>query len=452
MANRSVASVFIDEASEKRPTRKGEFLSELNEAKGDAFVVVRSDAAESMRDTSKASALDNNANNLSRKKLRELRASRYERRYGLWKISSLQRVRDCGRKKITKMAGIKLVGGTATFSGLATCGSVWCCPVCAAKIMASRSKDVKAAIDLWGLQNKSFIFQTLTMRHHKGQSLEELWQGLSFAWQRLNSGGAAKAEAAKYAQAGFIRVVELTYGSNGWHIHIHILRFLETPPSEIQVKEWSNAQFERWSKALTAKGLATPMRDAQDFKLTRNAEDLAKYLTKQAHYGGKLGMELTSAETKKAKRGGRKPFEVLDDAIGTPHGNDRRLWEEYEQASRGKKQTHWSNGLRTMLGIDYDKSDEEIAISEADQVKETVPIVCLSNKGIRLLTSNKKWQHEALTITERLGEEGLKDYLDDRGIEWQTPQEIIDEDEKYKDDSGDDYFTMASLLRDFRQH
>lgn len=452
MTYRSGASVFIGEASGKRPTRKGKSLSEQHEAKGEAFFVVRSGVAEPRTDTSKAEALDNNANNLSRRKLRELRASRYERRYGLWKISSVQRVRDCGRKKITKMAGIKMVGGTATYSGLATCGSVWCCPVCAAKIMASRSNDVKTAIDLWGLQNKSFIFQTLTMRHHKGQSLGELWEGLSYAWQRLNSGGAAKAEAAKYAQAGFIRVVELTYGRNGWHIHIHILRFLETPPSENEVKAWANAQFERWSKALASKGLETPMRDAQDFKLTRNAEDLAKYLTKQAHYGGKLGMELTSAETKKAKRGGRKPFEILDDAIANPYGEDKKLWEEYEQASRGKKQTHWSNGLRKMLGIDYEKSDEEISVSESDEVKETLPIVCLSNEGIRRLTSNRNWQHEALTITERLGAEGLKDYLDDRGIDWQTPQEVLDEDEKYKDDSGDDHLTMSELLREFRQH
>ncbi|OLM28013.1 hypothetical protein Ae717Ps2_6863c [Pseudonocardia sp. Ae717_Ps2] len=37
--------------------------------------------------------------------------------------------------------------GTAGFGGLATCGSVWACPVCSAKISARRSKDLEQLIN-----------------------------------------------------------------------------------------------------------------------------------------------------------------------------------------------------------------------------------------------------------------------------------------------------------------
>lgn len=447
MTIRSEASVFIDEASVKRPTRKGESLNEHNEVKGEGFVVVRSGVAEPMRDTSGAEALDKNANNLSRRDIRLLRAARYERRYGLWRLSALQRVRDCGRVRVSDKAGIKLVGGSATYSGLATCGSVWCCPVCSSKIMASRSHDVKSAIDAWGSKGKSFIFQTLTMKHHKGQSLDELWNGLSYAWQRLNSGGSAKKEATRYSQSGFIRVVELTHGKNGWHIHIHILRFLDTPPSQNDVEAWAEAQFQRWSNALTKKGLATPMRNAQDFKLTRNAEDLAKYLTKQAHYGGKLSKELTSSATKTAKQGGRKPFEILDGYIANPEGEDRYLWLEYERASKGKKQTHWSNGLRTLLGIEYEKSDDEVACEEIEEIVEEIPVVYLTNSGMKTLTRNKNWQHEALTVAERSGIKALKDYLRLIEVEYLDPFQIASEDASAKD-----YGELMELLYEYRQH
>jgi hypothetical protein len=446
MTIRNEASVFTGDASEKRTARKGKSPSETNEATGEAFDVAVSGVAVHGTDTSRVEALDNNANNLSWRDLRKLRAARYERRNHLWNLTSLPRIRGCGRVRVSDLAGIKLVGGTATYSGLATCGSVWCCPVCSAKINASRSNDVKTAIDLWGMKDKSFVFQTLTMRHHNGQSLAELWAGLSFAWQRLNSGAIAKREVSTYGQMGFIRVVEITHGKNGWHIHIHMLRFLGKPITDEQVKQWSEQQFLRWSKALSDKGLATPLREAQDFKLTRNAEDLAKYLTKQANYGGKLGMELTSQETKKAKLGGRKPFEILDDYISNPTGSDKDLWLEYEKASKGKKQTHWSNGLRTMLGIDYEKSDDELSVQEENEsVVETMPVVCITNDGMRTLTSNRRWQHEALTVAELSGERALERYLVEIGVEYYKP---VPEPR----DWVEDYHELRQTFEEFSHH
>lgn len=311
--------------------------------------------------------------------------------------------------------------------------------------MASRNHDVKTAIDRWGMADKAFVFQTLTMRHHKGQSLAELWSGLSYAWQRLNSGALSKKEVERFQQTGFIRVVEITHGKNGWHIHIHILRFLEKGLADTEVKEWSEAQYKRWSKALTDIGLDSPLRQAQDFKLTRNAQDLAKYLTKQANYGGKLDKEMTSSETKKAKLGGRKPFEILDDALANSQGLDKALWLEYETVSQGKKQTHWSNGLRDLLGINQELDDEETAARE--EAISTPPVVCLTNQGIKTLSSQRRWQHEALTVAERSGVKALEIFLTEIGVEFFSSQMPVP-----LDTSLDDYFEFQDLLNEHQKH
>ena len=450
MTIRNGVSVFTDETSEQRTTQKGKTSSEANEARGEAFDVAVSGEVEYGTDTNAVEALDNNANNLSLTLFRKHRASRYANRYKLWKLSSLPRVRDCGRVSVSDFPGINLREGKATYQGLATCGSVWACPVCNSKIMTSRSADVKKAIDVWSGAGKTFAFQTLTMRHHKGQSLDELWKGLSFAWQRLNSGATAKQEVAKYGQAGFIRVVEITYGSNGWHIHIHILRFLERALTDYERGNWAEAQFQRWSKALTSKGFAEPLRAAQDFKLTNNADDLAKYMTKQGNFGGKLSMEITSQATKKAKLGGRKPFDILEDYIADPTGKDKDLWNEYEQASNGKKQTHWSNGLRDLLGIDYKVPVDEVEVDEYEFYDEglaRLPDVVLENTGIAILNSRSGRQATALDLAEQSGLTGLYKYLDELGVKHQTPEEAWGDT-----DELEHYFMYKQLLHDYRQH
>jgi hypothetical protein len=316
--------------------------------------------------------------------------------------------------------------------------------------MTTRAQEVKKAIETWKDQGKVFAFQTLTMRHHKGQTLEELWDALSFAWQRLNSGATSMKEAATYGQAGFIRVVEITYGANGWHIHIHIVRFLERELNESERRTWAESQFKRWSKALTQKGLAEPLRAAQDLKLTRNAEDLAKYITKQSNFGGRLSLEITSQRTKKARLGGRKPFDILADYITNPTGQDKALWLEYEQAATGKKQTHWSKGLRDLLGIDDELEDETLVEDELlsdDQRIADLPDVVLDNDGIAKLNSTDGWQHEALARAEIEGLEGLKLFLTSIGVCFKSPEEAWGDK-----DPHDDFFAYQKLLDDFDQH
>ena len=53
----------------------------------------------------------------------------------------------------TRRARVALVvidtpdGRRAGFGGLVTCGSVWACPVCAAKVATKRAEDLAAVLD-----------------------------------------------------------------------------------------------------------------------------------------------------------------------------------------------------------------------------------------------------------------------------------------------------------------
>src|SRR5699024_9970044 len=82
----------------------------------------------------------------------EARTARWQALGILWDMSTLERVRKCGRvpvlpggcvgvrKKVRKKS--EAVG----YAGLATCGSVWACPRCSAKIMAVRRLELGALI------------------------------------------------------------------------------------------------------------------------------------------------------------------------------------------------------------------------------------------------------------------------------------------------------------------
>lgn len=78
---------------------------------------------------------------------RAKRARRWSRRAQLRKITSIGRVRRCGY--CNPEAGPTLAvtengDGTRTagYGGLATCGSVWVCPQCAAKIVPGRADEL----------------------------------------------------------------------------------------------------------------------------------------------------------------------------------------------------------------------------------------------------------------------------------------------------------------------
>lgn len=322
---------------------------------------------------------------MDRTKLRRLR----RRERFLWRdlareITTLERLKSCGSKTHTGTGGPTLKISAletqtsplpaspsptsptsptriAGFSGLVTCGSVWVCPVCAAKVANRRSEElanvIKHVLDAGG----SASLVTLTMRHHQGHKLEDCWDALSYAWSRVTSGKAWQADQEMGDLLGWVKVVEATHGEHGWHLHVHVLMCWDRPVS-LELAEGVGARmWMRWEKALNRKGFdSIADHGGLDVRMASlDSNNLGDYFTK-------LAREITSSYSKEAHGAGRSPFAILRDCK-SGLVDDIKLWWEWEQASRDRRQITWSQGgrdLRKLAGLKRQKSDEEIAAED----------------------------------------------------------------------------------------
>lgn len=309
--------------------------------------------------------------------------------------SSLPRVACCGKKAITAGGEVALKvtadgsDRSAGFAGLATCGSPWACPVCSGRIAPVRATDIQAATASWHKRGRRLVFLTLTMRHNAGQTLEQLWDALTYAWGRVTSGGGWLDDQALYGslisrevktgkrkgmvvtekRIGFTRVVEVTHGAKGWHVHIHALLFVKDGIDDDGVKDLADRIFGRWLPALTDSGLTAPSyENGIDVKLVRRGDShqLGDYFAKTQYVGrvavDGAGWEMAGGQGKTARKANRTPFQILADVeagLETRH-KDLKLWHEWERVSKGRRQLTWSAGLRDFLALGEEKTEKEI--------------------------------------------------------------------------------------------
>lgn len=375
--------------------------------------------------------LENIANNFSSNRAErraDLRKRRYLGRSILWQESGLKRVRDCGRVAVTEggSVALRLSQGVAGFAGLASCGSVWADPVCNAKVMARRALEIGAAVETWQSLGGRVGFVTLTMRHRKGQRLSTLWAALSKAWHRAVGGTSWQRDREAFGVAGWLRVVEVTYGRNGWHVHVHALMFLEPGLLEPDVAGLHRSMFGRWAAGLKSAGMARPLMVGQDAKLLAGAADadLARYFTKAVHGGHRVGLEFTSSQTKavRSAHGTRPVWSLLDDVIDQGDADALDLWHEWERASKGKRQMTWAQGLRQRLGLlAAEATDEEIAGEELGSSDDD--LVLITAAGWQRIVAGLLMVG-LLEVAEKSGLSGVRAFLDREGVEYSVMGEM----------------------------
>lgn len=247
---------------------------------------------------------------------------------------------------------------TAHYKGLQTCGSVWACPVCSAKISERRRVELAAAIATWKAKGGEVLLLTLTNRHDRRDDLAELIKRQAAALQRfMNGSKAAKAWFASMGSVGSIRAMEVTHGdANGWHPHYHMLVFVK---SGVQLLETQTAGAKLWANCCRLAGLKAP---SIERGLTLQGGEYA------ARYVGKWGLEqeMTKGHTKKAKAGGASPFDLLRRVLHD--SNDSRsaaLFREFATVFKGRRQLVWSKDLKARFGIEQ-LDDEGLAAEVAE--------------------------------------------------------------------------------------
>jgi len=308
---------------------------------------------------------------------------------------------------------------TTSYAGLQTCGSVWACPVCSAKIAERRRAEIIAAMAAHKAAGGCMHLLTLTAPHQRSDALSELLAKQAVALKKMFADTTVRKIFASLGVVGQIRALEVTHGrlserNNGWHPHYHLLLFsgagvaLGNATAE-QVTQWSNRLYERWLACCMGAGLGAPS-IAHGLKLDDGS--------KAAQYVAKWGLEdeMTKGHTKKAING-ETPFDFLRAYLADKTDKQAgALFKEFAETFKGKRQLHWSPGLKKRFAIG-EASDEELAVQMDDHASllgtitldQWRDVVAVDGAGtVLVLAANGGWEAVAVYLTS-IEERGKRD-------------------------------------------
>jgi len=288
-----------------------------------------------------------------------------------------RRVSHCLRSPISKVGDIGIYKAvefdTTFFTGLQTCGSVWHCPVCAAKISERRAGEVNQAIEYTQGIGGVVSFVTRTVPHAYSDSLKDILEKYRLADKKMKQSRVYTSTVKNFNIFGTIKVFEITVGVNGWHLHTHELFFHEENHLDSLEEFYSsleNKLFTAWSKATHAVGFD---KISREYGLqVQNGDFAAEYIAKWGKspnpdkYWG-ADREISKQHIKKSKSG-FSPFDLFRLYAEHPSPELKEIIEEYADTMHGARQLMWSRGLKKRVGID-DLTDKEIADSQEEPAK-----------------------------------------------------------------------------------
>lgn len=293
------------------------------------------------------------------------RVERYKLQSVVKVIIPRSRTANCLRRRISKNRGVDVWKNhehqTAHFSGLQVCGSVWTCPVCAAKISERRRVELLAAMDKHRAGGGGVYLLTLTAPHTRGDDLAVLLDQQAIALQKFWNARDTKKVSSEMGYVGQVRALEITHGrgrrvrNNGWHPHYHVLIFAAAGFDQHQLNDFRVRFYLSWSKACVRAGLGMPTYE-HGLRLD-DGQKASAYVSKWG-----LENEMTKGHIKKAGAAGETPFDLLR-AVFADSGDKQAatLFREFATVFHGKRQLSWSRGLRDRLGVGGDLTDQELS-------------------------------------------------------------------------------------------
>lgn len=310
----------------------------------------------------------------------------------------------------------------AHYKGLQTCGSVWLCPCCAAKIEERRRLEIVRVFDWADGEGLDSSLHTNTFPHGIGDGLAPLLAKQADALRYFRDHRTYRKTMKDCGYVGMIRALELLHGDNGWHPHTHELKFHRESLSQNDW-DWIRHQLVGpWRAACERVGLV-PQEDPENptpagQAFHRHALDIKAHFT-ASNYLNKTddkknwtpAHELAKATSKAGRRSGVHPFQLA--VRGT--GNDPALFVEYANAMKGKRKLLFSRGLKKLAGI-VDVSDQEIAAQEDDTALQ-IANVSRVWPFIKSTDRRHNTRVRVLEAAEKDGKEGIVQLLHQLGFD-----------------------------------
>jgi hypothetical protein len=255
---------------------------------------------------------------------------------------------------------------SAHYSGLCVCGSVFACPVCASKVSERRRVELCSGITAWRAQGGCVLMAVYTFSHGPKLALRDGLELFLRAQRDMKHGKSWMGFRASYGIVGAVKALEVTYGElNGWHPHTHELLFLREAPPDLEL--FTAQLYGRWRVAAERKGLS--MSELRGLKVEATYGAIGDYVAKWGREPAKRPWgpedELVKANSKRAGRlygvDRFTPFDLLRLVAETGESWAADRFREFVGGMYRRKQLVWSRGLRELLGLGLEATDEELA-------------------------------------------------------------------------------------------
>ena len=306
----------------------------------------------------------------------------------------------CGRTPIKKVEYVDFVKGQkgkVFFAGLQHCTGYWICPVCVYKISEQRVNDIYDSLMEWRSLGKTIYMLTLTFPHYKSERLKPNLEFLMKAYDSVR-----KHKRLRKFTTEYLRSLEIKYGVNGFHPHLHCVFVIDE--SDIEYFELFK---ELWLDQLRKHNKKVLSEYAFNIKKWDDDLDTLKdYMCKW-----ELGDELVKSQLKKGKENTFTPFELLQmisdkksfaDSMFTKR-SPSDVFLEYAIDVKGKSQLRAS---RNFWLVKQMKTDKEIC--QDDKIDEVIYRVGYET-FIALGRANQI--HTAISVFEQSGLQALDKFV-----------------------------------------
>lgn len=310
----------------------------------------------------------------------------------------------------------------AHYKGLQTCGSVWLCPCCAAKIEERRRTEIVQLFDWAEGQNLDSSMHTNTFPHGIGDGLAPLLGRQADALRAFRDHRTYRKLMKEVGYVGMVRALELLHGLNGWHPHTHELKFHREHLSADDWRSVRNDLVQVWRKSCESVGLV-PATEGDELTIEmvhfhQRALDIrahfsaGEYLAKtDDRKNWTPAHELAKASSKAGRRSGVHPFQLAVRG----HPGDPALFVEYAQAMKGRRKLLFSPGLKKRAGI-AEMSDEEIAAREEDKAQHVANVTRVWH-FIKATDRQHNTRARVLDAAEHNGKDGIAELLHNLGFD-----------------------------------
>lgn len=321
-----------------------------------------------------------------------------------------ERTAGCKRRRINKEAAVDAVYSStykaAYYGNLQSCGSVWICPLCAARVSEWRRLELDEAVNRWWADGHGVLLFTFTLQHAAGESWKDVLAALTKAHHRFWSDRAGQSLQASIGYRGRVRALEPTYGKNGPHPHFHVLVFADRELSVMQFGEIEGAAVAQWTHVLSR--MERYASDDHGLEVQPGRKRVANYVAKFGNEWS-IAHELTKGRKKK---GGDTPLDLLAKAL---YGDEKagRVWQQYAGAFKGKRQLVWSDGLRQLLGLGQEQADCDLAGQVQDSLDDV--LASLARSQWRAILGNDI-RAELLNVADTGDWRKVRTFLEDFGI------------------------------------